>query len=41
MQASGGVDWLSTAEQSAGVLVHGRLRAAQLPRHADGVLQHV
>ena len=35
MQASGGADGLSTAEQPAGVLVHGRLCAAQLSWHEN------
>ena len=39
--AAGGADRLPAAEQPDGVLVHGRLGAAQLPRQQDGVLQHV
>ena len=38
VQASCGADWLSTTEQPAGVLVHGRLCPTELPRHEDRVL---
>lgn len=39
--AARGADRLPAAEQPAGVLVHGGLRAARLPGDAAGVQQHV
>lgn len=41
VQATRGPDRLSVAKQSAGILVHGGLRPAELSRHEDRVLQHV
>ena len=37
MQEESGADWIPVTKQPIGVLVHGGLRSAQLPRNQDGI----
>ena len=40
-QETTSLNWIPSAEQSNGVLVHGRLCPTKFPGQQDGVLQHV